>query len=103
MVDIVSDIIRVNGKAVEAVQIWVSRGHEDAWQHDPAQAVIFAVLDANPGAFVIWRMHDQKAMTFGRDAEGRLGRSPVTVTLTDDEFGEGNVVERQIRIMTGKV
>lgn len=97
VVDTITDLIRVNGVEREAAQIWVAKGSEDAWRHDPANAVILAAVDT--GLYVLWRMWPGRlAITFGKDpVTGQIGHSAPTEFTGDDVLGDE--VERQRRIL----
>lgn len=93
VVDELVDLIRINGVETPAAQIWVQRGHEDAWENDPAHAIILALI--NKGLAVLWRLAPGgHAITFCKTADGRLGRSaptPYSLTL-------GSEAERSLRV-----
>jgi hypothetical protein len=56
IVDETMDLIRLNGEEWPAAQIWVLPGHEDAWQQDPAQAVILGLCHSQERLAVLWRL-----------------------------------------------
>lgn len=81
VIDPMPDLIRANGEEVPCAQLWVSRGHEEDWQHNPINAVIRTILEQ--GMAVLWRLPpgpDGKllARAFRKDPKtGEYGRSDI--------------------------
>src|SRR4029077_18479377 len=88
------DLIRLNGQETPAAQIWVSQGHDDAWQHDPGHAIIHTLIAK--GLAVLWRLHPgTHSIAFAR-VDGELSRSEPTPIVRDDLLGTER--ERQRRV-----
>jgi hypothetical protein len=94
VVDELVDLIRINGEDTPAAQIWVSPGHDDAWERDPGLAIIHALI--NKGLAVLWRLHPgTHAMTFAR-FHGEIQRSEPTPFVRDDRLGDEGERSRRV-------
>jgi hypothetical protein len=83
IVDPTPDVIRIDGAEVPAMQFWALPRHADAWQRDPAQALVLAALNQNKGMALLWRMPPDErgemlAIAFRRHADGRIERGVPT-------------------------
>jgi hypothetical protein len=86
VVDELVDLIRLGGVETPAAQIWVSQGHDDAWQRDPGNAVIHSLIAK--GLAVLWRLHPgTHSIAFARNKEGVLERSEPTPIIRDGSMG----------------
>jgi hypothetical protein len=86
IVDEVQDVIIVNGVERPAVQIWCLPGHEDAYERQPAIAVILAILH-DLDMDVLWRMPGHLAVGLHLEADGTVSRSPATPDAPETFLG----------------
>lgn len=74
VVDILPDLIRVNGIELAAWQMWAAPGFEMAFQHQPVLSVVMALADQKIA--VIWRW------------KGADGKQTGRVLMADPKTGE---------------
>jgi hypothetical protein len=82
VVDVMLDLVLVNGVERPAAQLWVLPGHEDAHERQPALAVILALL--HEGMSVLWRMQGDRAFGFHLNAE--TGQPEMALTERNDQL-----------------
>jgi hypothetical protein len=64
VVDIIPDLIRVNGTEMPALQIWALPGYEMAFTEQPVMAIVLAITAQ--GHAVIWRWRGADGQQTGR-------------------------------------
>lgn len=97
VVDVMKDLVQVNGKDADAAQIWVAPGHEEDWQLPAAHATIQALLEQS--TVVLWRIPPGTgARAFALDEDGGIGYTPVRPHDESNDLGDER--ERQRRLNT---
>ena len=91
------DLIRVNGREMQAAQVWAMPGHEEDYKKPEIVDLILSLITKAQCA-VIWRMRDGTAMTFLRDPKtGQFGHSAPQPPTPNAEAVLGSTVERIAR------
>jgi hypothetical protein len=98
VVDEIVDMIEVNGRRMPAAQIWVLKGHDDAWQRPEVNDVILTLLLKEKLA-VLWHLYPGTySIVFCRDPKtGTLSRSAPTPVAPNAEQVLGPTVQRMMR------
>lgn len=69
VIDVMKDLVQINGEDADAAQIWVQRGHEEDWRDGKARQVIDSLLMQS--RVVLWRVPPgTHARAFAVDEDG---------------------------------
>lgn len=102
IVDEVLDLIKINGAAMPAVQIWALPGHAEDWRQQPALGMIAALLHHKKNTAVLWRQPGGLARGFALEPDGRISTSEATRDAPDDLLGGSSArIRRAARLYAG--